>query len=254
MGAYIVRDILHYCNISVKKCTRISSAVIDYYDLTFVLRGSMTYLINGKECVLRENDAILLPPGTLRARQTGTEEVKYVSFNFTVVAGETLPKKYFLQNVISQDIRTLVRVFSQEHISPLYHSREKAHSVLNYILLELLDMIAFESNNQHVIEIIKFIDEHISEQITLGMVSAHVHLSREYIAYIFKKELHKTVIDYVNERKMLIAKNMILAGEASLRDIATNLGYENYSYFSRIFKKSFDVSPARFKGICQADT
>ena len=252
MGAYIVRDMLHYCNISVKKCTKIDSRVIDYYDLTFVLKGSMTYLINGKECKLFENDAILLPPGTLRERRASVGETQYVSFNFTVNEGESLPARYFFQNVISQDIRTLVRVFSEEHISPLYHSREKAYSVLNYILLELLDVIALESNNSHVMEIIKFIDENISKQITLGMISNHVHLSREYVAAIFKKELGKTVIDYTNERKMLLAKSMILSGERSLGDIAASLGFENYSYFSRLFKKSFDLSPARFKSLSRA--
>ena len=251
MGAYFVRHISHYCNVSVKKCKKMERTIIEYYDLTFVLKGSLTYIINGERCVINENDAILLKPGTARERLGGTEEVKYVSFNFQIFDEEELSTNYFLKNAISRNVRTLLGVFSQKYISQMYHSREKCFNLLNYILFEILDVISFESNNQNVISIMKFIDENISKQITLSMISEHVYLSKEYIAYIFKKEVNKTVMDYITERKMLIAKNMIKAGEMSLRDIASSLGYENYSYFSRVFKKHFNTTPIHFKSLCK---
>ena len=74
-----------------------------------------------------------------------------------------------------------------------------------------------------------------------------MHLSRDYIAHIFKRELGKSVIDYVNERRMKIAKNMIGEGKYSLVEISDRLGYTSYSYFSRVFKRYFGVSPIRYK-------
>lgn len=247
MNAYIVKDISHYCYISVNRCTRISKFVIPYYDLTFVLKGSMTYLADDQEYTLKENDAILLPPGTARQRLEGTQKVQYVSFNFQIYENSELFVPPFLKNVITQDIRKLISVFSQSHLSPLYHSKEKLHNVLNYILFEIFNAASFQSNHPEVIKIEKFIDENISKKITLRTVSEYVHLSKEYVAYIFKKNVGKTVIEYINERKMLLAKNMIQSGEMSLGDIAKNLGYENYGYFSRIFKKHFNTSPGHFK-------
>lgn len=247
MASYIVKSIQHFCNISVNKCKKIKSHVISYYDLTFVLKGEMTYLANGIPYHLGKNDAILLPPGTLRERLEGKEKVEYGSFNFQVFSDEELPKEIFLKNVITQDIRKILSLFSQQHLAPTYHSEEKLYNVLNYILFEIIDTVAFESNNAHVINIKKFIDENLSQQITLTMISDHLHLSKEYISNLFQKNVQKTVVEYINERKMLVAKSMIQAGDLPLQNIAEHLGFENYSYFSRVFKKHFNISPAGFK-------
>ena len=85
MTPYIIKDIYHYCNVSVNKCKQINKHRISYYDLTFVLKGSMTYVADDQTYVLNENDAILLPPGTVRQRMAGTQKVQYVSFNFQIL-------------------------------------------------------------------------------------------------------------------------------------------------------------------------
>jgi len=183
----------------------------------------------------------------VRQRMAGTQKVQYVSFNFQIFPNCELSVPPFLKNVITQDIRRLINVFSQKHLSSKYHSKEKLCNLLNYVLFELLDVVFLQSNHTEVIRIEKFIEENITQKITLAMLSDHVHLSKEYIAYIFKKNIGKTVIEYVNERKMMLAKHMVQEGMLSLRDIAENLGYENYGYFSRVFKKHFNTSPIEFK-------
>ena len=57
----------------------------------------------------------------------------------------------------------------------------------------------------------------------------------------------KTLTDYVNERKMLLAKELILNGEMSLTDISTYLGFDNYNYFSRLFKQYLGITPISLK-------
>ena len=247
MTPYIVKDLLHYCNISADRCRPIFKKEISYYDLTFVTKGSMTYLANGQTLILSDGDAILLPPGTIRQRPTGEQRVQYVSFNFQILPECELPLPMLLKNVITQDIRRLLNVFSQSHLSKRYHSEEKLCNLLNYILFEILDAVSLQTNHTEIIKIEKFIEAHITQRITLGMISDHMHLSREYVAHIFKKHVGKTVIEYVNERKMMLAKAMIQSGELSLQDVAQSLGFENYGYFSRAFKKHFNTSPIEFK-------
>ena len=247
MTPYIVKDISHFCNVSLDKCSVINKKMIAYYDLTFVLSGSMTYIANGEKYVLNANDAILLPPKTLRQRFEGTQKVSYVSFNFQIDPKADIPLPHFLPNVITQDIRKIVDVFSQKHLSPLYHSKEKLCNILNYIIFELIDSVSLKSNHPDVVKIEKFIDENIYKKITLNMISQEVHLSMEYVSYLFKKNVGKTVIEYVNEKKMLLAKNIIQTEGLSLKELAESLGYENYGYFSRIFKKHFNTSPMQYK-------
>lgn len=119
--------------------------------------------------------------------------------------------------------------------------------MLNLILLELLDVVSLQSSNDHVLKITRYIGEHITEKISLQSISREIGLTKEYTAYIFKKELKRTLTDYINERKMLLAKDLILRDEMSLTDLASHLSYDNYNYFSRLFKRYFDITPVRLK-------
>ena len=247
MNQYIVKEIFHYCNVSLDKSAYIAEAKIDFYDFTFVLSGTMKYVADGETIVLNKNDAILLKPGTMRSRITVDEPVKYVSFNFSVTPGVELPSEKYLQNCITLDIKKIVSFFSQEHLSRYYHSKEKVANLLNLILFELMDAVTLKSAKPHELKIVRYIDEHITENMSLKSVSNEIGLTKEYTASIFKKHTNKTLTSYINERKMLLAKELLLRNEMSLGDLSTYLGYENYNYFSRLFKRHFDVTPTNFK-------
>lgn len=239
----MVREVTHYCNITARKCKKISEMVIDYYDFTVVLDGTMVYYADGTKYVLEKNDAIFFKPGTRRVRDAGDEVVRYVSFNFHALPGVEFPFSDYMPGCITADIRKLVSVYPHSHLSSFYHSREKCSCMLNYILYELLDASAVRCDNEYVSRIMNYVDEHLGEKLTLKGISSYVGLSREYTCNIFKRETGKTLTDYINERKMLLAKELILSDEMSLTDVAAYLGFENYNYFSRLFKRYLEVSP-----------
>ena len=247
MNQYIVKDVLHYCNVSLDKCSAIAERKIDYYDFTFVLGGSMTYTADGETLVLNKNDAIFLKPGTVRSRIGGNEPVKFVSFNFTAMPDTKLDLDNFLPNCITTDIKKIISAFPQSHLSAYYHSKEKVANFLNFILFELIDVVSLKSSNRYVLKIAKYIGEHITEKMTLKSISDEIGLTKEYTAHIFKKETQMTLTNYINERKMLLAKELIITNEMSLSDLSAYLGYENYNYFSRLFKRHFDITPMNLK-------
>lgn len=243
MSNYLVSDILHYCNVSLNSSDDIPQTTIDFYDFTFVLSGSMTYIAGRNTYVVKKNDAICLKPGTVRSRLPITEPVKFVSFNFHLLPGKELTFPEYLPNCIPENIKNLVSVFPQSHLLPYYHSKEKVANMLNYILFELQDVVALHWNNENVTRILRYIDSHITEKMSLQSISREVGLSKEYTAYLFKKETKKTLTDYINERKMLLAKDLILQNVMRLTELSIYLGYSDYSYFSKLFKRYFDVTP-----------
>jgi len=242
-----VKDVIHYCNVCLEKCGEIFPHTIPYYDFTFMLEGTMVYYANDTKIVLQKNDAIFLPPGTLRAREAGSAQVRFVSFNFTVLDGVNFGFPIYMQDCINQNILKLVSVYPPSHLSFFYHAKEKCVNMLNYILYELLDAEAIKCDNEHVSKMLYYIEEHITEDLRLQKISEHMNLSKEYTSYIFKKETGKTLTDYVNERKILLAGELIQNGEMSLSEIAAYLGFENYNYFSRVFKRYMEISPVTFK-------
>ena len=253
MSAFIARELLHYCNVSYKSSTYMPPQCIQFYDLTFVLKGRLRYVVNGEKIDIHENDAIIIPPNAIRERIALNEPVKYVSYNFISAEGERIPNGPLLKGIISEQIRQIVSCFSASHLAETYSTREKAINLLNVILHEINDILDFRSSNPHIINIIRYINEHISEPISLHTVSAYAGLTKEYVAHIFKKETSMTVTEYVNRRKMLLAKNMICGTSYPLHEISARLGYEGYSYFSRVFKKEFGIAPGHLTRVQEKD-
>ena len=150
---------------------------------------------------------------------------------------------------MTEDLRRLISAFPQSHLSGNDASREKAASILNFILCELLDHAAAESANPHVLKIIRHINAHVTRKMSLQEISKEMGLSKEYVAALFKKETGKTMTWYINERKLLLARQLLQSGEISLGNVALHVGYDNYSYFSRLFKRYFGISPADMRKI-----
>ena len=243
----LVNNISHYCNISVEKCAGIQRRTVNYYDLTLVLEGEMTFIEDGKIYRVEKNDAILLFPGREHWRLKGTTPVKYASFNFTVNPNAEVSFPTHMKGMVSSEIKKLLGAFPHSHISSHYRSREKAASILNYILHDLSQGVTPNSNNKHVERIIRYIDENILEKMSLATISKKINLSREYTSSIFKKETGKSLTDYINERKIHFAKELIEGGEISLSQACAYVGYNDYTYFCRLFKKYFDITPIEIK-------
>lgn len=247
MQHYLVKDISHYCNVTKSTYGTILEHPISYYDFSFILDGSMTYYADGVKILLQKNDAIFLPPETIRKREPVHGMVHFVSFNFTALEGAMFPFPHYMPNCINGNIRKLISLYPPSYLSTFCHSKEKCINMLNYLLLELAESSELTSGNEHVMKILPYIEEHITENLTLQTISTKMNLSREYTSYIFKKEMGKTLTAYVNERKLLLAKELIIDGAMTLTDIASYLGYENYNYFSRIFKNNLGITPIALK-------
>lgn len=91
-----------------------------------------------------------------------------------------------------------------------------------------------------------FIDQHITETISLVEVADTIGYSAKYLSEIFVKETDITFKSYINDKKMEIAKSLLLNPKNSILDVCHYLGYCNQSYFSKIFKKNTGTSPSAF--------
>ena len=237
-------QVFHYCNNKLSRSSKIETSVIDYYDLTIVKSGTLSYMVNGRRIWMQEGDVILLPPQTRRSREALAQPTHYFSFNF--YANEPIDLPMFMQGGANSEIYALFNAFTPHHLSDEKRSHPKAAHIVGYILEVLIDINQRASQNPHIQKAIDYIDNHVSEPITLSQIATHLHLSREYVAGLFKKETGMTVSQYVNEQKLMRACDLLRDTPQNLTEIALSLGYSDYSYFSYIFKKRFGVSPSHF--------
>ena len=82
---------------------------------------------------------------------------------------------------------------------------------------------------------------------TVTELAAQLNVSSRYLSDLLKQETGKTAIDLIHIELINEAKNQLKQSERSISQIAYSLGFDNPSYFSRLFKKEVGLSPLLFK-------
>ncbi len=107
-----------------------------------------------------------------------------------------------------------------------------------------------DNNNRAAIRLaIDYIDKHYSEFINTEIVADAVALSSNYFSHIFKKSMGEGFTDYLNRKRIEQAKELLDQNKYKIYEVADMVGYNDYKYFSIVFKKLVGVSPMKYIGI-----
>jgi AraC-like DNA-binding protein len=109
-------------------------------------------------------------------------------------------------------------------------------------ILNNINYLDSAKDNTKLIQIIDYINEHLSEEISIDTLSAQFFLSRYYLMHFFKEETGYTIGNYITEKRLLLAKDLVQKG-SSITQACYQSGFKNYSTFSRAFKKVFNTLP-----------
>jgi len=101
--------------------------------------------------------------------------------------------------------------------------------------------------SMEVQKVIKFIETHYAENISLQDAANYVNMSPNYVSSLCKKELGSSFIDYLIHYRVERAKELLLETHQKVYEIAEKVGLENQSYFSRIFKRETGLTPREFR-------
>lgn len=93
----------------------------------------------------------------------------------------------------------------------------------------------------------KFIREHYFEQLTLGFLAEKYHVEKTYFSRMFRKETGTTLLSYITRVRIDRAKELITEGTISLTEIAFMVGYDDYTYFNKVFRKTEGMSPSDYR-------
>ena len=99
--------------------------------------------------------------------------------------------------------------------------------------------------NPHVRQACQYIQEHLSESLTLETVSRNIFVSRCYLCQLFLEHLQQSFSEYLTESRY--AKRLLVYSKQPLEEISLQCGYNTASYFSTVFKKNTGYSPNQFR-------
>jgi|GEM_PF-3470377 len=142
---------------------------------------------------------------------------------------------------IINEIQTLT---SYRHLKKWFNDR-----IIN--LYRMARRYSYDDSNWMVQKAMHYVKANISKKITLDDIAEYLHVNASYFSSTFKKNTGQNFIDYVTESKIKEAKHLLLNSTLKIKEISSKVGYNDYSYFCKVFKSMENITPleTRMKGL-----
>ncbi|MFA9558377.1 helix-turn-helix transcriptional regulator [Evansella sp. AB-rgal1] len=153
---------------------------------------------------------------------------------------DVVPDFMLLQRFSDQYINKVEQTSVLTDLTSLFHS----------FFIDLFDIIESKKKEVYsssVKQAITYIRTHMSEQLTLEQIAGQTGFNPRYFAGRFKSETGMTVFSFITSERIHIAKHLLKYTREQLVDIAHNIGYNDQSYFTQVFKKSVGVTPKQYR-------
>ncbi len=243
----------------------------DFYKLLIFLRGNVTYSIEGKSYKLKPFDMVLVNKEAIHRPEVSAKE-PYERVVF-YIAGEYLDKhktpEYDLEYCFlkakeegSDVLRfpamvntRLLSVIEEIENNGRENSRYAAKLYANVLFMEFMILVnrgcmdgtgTFNHAvvyNQKMVDIIRYVGEHLAEELSIEELASHFYISKYHMMRQFKEETGYSIHQYITEKRVLLAKNLIAAG-MSATQACYESGFKDYSTFSRAYKRRLSKSPS----------
>ena len=83
--------------------------------------------------------------------------------------------------------------------------------------------------------------------LSLDRLASQLYFSPEYLGQLFKEETGQTFVKYITDFRMKKAKDLLQHTNIKIADVAKAIGYDNISYFCKLFKSNFGDTPTMFR-------
>ena len=240
----------------------------NYYEIMFFLKCDAYYMVEGNKYEITEGDILFTNPRELHCpvfkslhkyqRSILTFKQSYLSdfitekYNpFDVLDKRKLGTKNKIpaELVRNYGIDEKIRIIAEYYESDKPEKELIIKTNLVQILICMNNLIMTEiksikpSNIDYVIE---YVNKHLTEKITLEMLENQFHLNKYHISHAFKSKTGFSILEYINNKRIVMAKELILDG-LPLNIVAEKVGFNDYSNFYRSFKKTLGYSPKKLK-------
>lgn len=206
----------------------------EFYD-SIPLKRWKQYLLSGYVDTVRSDITGWLT-GAGEKGVLDRNKLYYFYLHFVQMVGSALEEKgILLYDVIPKELKGGA-------YQDVVHSVPDMLGVVEKVLKQFINAEGLEKNVFS--EVREYVREHMGEDIRRMDIAEQVHMHPDYLNRIFKKETGMTLGDYVLNEKMQIARNLLRTTSLPVSYVASRVGYENFSHFSRTYKRSFGIAPS----------
>jgi len=224
-------------------------------------RGSGWCELGGARHAIGLGDVLVIPPGTPHVY--GADKNRPWSIHWFHAQGELLED--FLRELkiaVEQPVHRIgesshfLRLF-EEVLDTLEHGYTTRQLVIAAQALAHLMAVLIQERTasnqqpphpaQRITQTIDYMKEHLNQPLQLDTLAALANLSRSRYVALFKQEVGYAPIDYFIRLRMHFACQLLDTTDASIKEVATRLGYDDPLYFSRLFHAVNELAPTEYR-------
>ncbi|MFI3200111.1 MAG: response regulator [Eubacteriales bacterium] len=162
-----------------------------------------------------------------------------------------LINRIYFSNLIDSDFYVDAYLFGYEQIIGNYNDLQELLDELVEYISKMSGCIEEEVEEEQYsvtfLKIVKYLNEHYSEDISLKNIAKLFYLNANYLSQLFKLETGITYSHYITELRIGKAKELIQKTDFTLSEISDQIGFNDYFYFSKKFKKVVGVTPSSYQ-------
>jgi len=244
----------------------------DFYEVYFLLSGDVAYWVEGRIIRLTPGDLLFINPMELHRPLTEPEKpmcerfVLWVNRDFleglaaegTALTGcfdTSLPNHSHLVRPGNPERAALAAKMGElvrESYGSEFGGGVSAYGIFLQIMVQLNRLARREKGGQEGEQLsplvrgaMHYIGENLSSELSLERIAGEMYVSKYHLSHAFTREVGISVYRYVLLRRLMLARQLLLEGEAA-GQVCRSCGFSDYTSFYRAFKSEYGVSPREF--------
>ncbi len=265
-------EIYYYNDRNIKG---VRSHAHDYFEFYFFMNGSVTLYVNNSSHNLSRGDLLIIPPHVPHRLEIKDMSQSYERFIFWIsmdfyksLCAEGEAYSHLFKKAIDRksyvchfdelrfaSIQNSIFKLIEELHGDRYASKVFSSLYVRELILSVTRQV-FESENPINLStdvklydnILKYIDSHIDEELSLQLLSDTFYVNKYYVAHLFKDNLGLSLHQYITKKRLELSAGAILSGTDIVKAFLL-VGFKDYSAFFRAFKKEYGMSPKEFREV-----
>lgn len=247
----------------------------DYVEVVYMCSGHTCHIVNGKELHLREGEILFLSQScTHEVCRAGQQDVavnfivlpKFFETALMMIGEEQTPLRQFLMDCLSgrnEDpgylhfqtsgvvpVQNLVENLIYILLTDVPNKRKSSQLTMAMLFLFLTgrtDTLDMESNEDAAIfAALQYIEEHFADA-SFPELAKMLHYDVSGLSREIKRKIGKTYTQLLQEKRLAQAAFLLRSTSRKVDDISYSVGYENISYFHRLFAAAYGKTPKRYR-------
>ena len=225
----------------------------DYYVLEYIVSGEGHITYDGNKYTVEENDIYILKPGAKHKYGSNKNNpykkiwINFFSDIFTDILGA-----YGLINYVVFKKTDCKELFEELlELAKKYNDNDEIYLKVSEILFRIVMKLVRNEEKQKIsstaIKVKETLDQSLYRKITIEELAYEMNLSKSQISREFKKYYNLTPYQYLLNRRITIAQNLLAKTSISIKEISGSLCFADEYYFSNIFKKKNSISPLAYR-------